>query len=239
MNMTHSPSPLMSRLAVLYRSLWLPAALVLLALLLGGCASSPAYQREPLPQPDYSTRVEKPADGAIFQQQGGGLFWFQDRLAAQPGDILTVVLQERTQAQKSASTSTGKDTGIGFEVPALGELTDKINVDTEISMGNSFEGSGDSSQSNSLQGELTVLVTERLSNGYLKVAGEKVLELNQGSEYLRLTGIVRPEDIQPDNTVLSTRIAQADISYSGSGALAQANAQGWLARFFNSPLWPF
>lgn len=238
MNMTHSPSPLKLRLALLYRSLWLPAALLFLALLLGGCASAPKQQREALPQPDYSARQDVVADGAIFKQQGG-LFWFQDRLAANPGDAITVVLQERTQAQKSATTSTAKDTAIGFEVPALGELTGQFNADTEISMGNSFEGSGDSSQSNSLSGQITVLVTERLPNGYLRVAGEKVLELNQGREYLRLTGIVRPEDIQPDNTVLSTRIAQADISYSGSGALAQANAQGWLARFFNSPLWPF
>ena len=150
-----------------------------------------------------------------------------------------MILQERTQAQKSARTSTGKDSDFSIAVPMLGGVTDDLGVDSEISSSRAFDGAGDSSQSNSLQGELTVLVTERLPNGYLRVAGEKVLELNQGSEYLRLTGIVRPEDIAPDNSVLSTRIAQADISYSGRGALAQANAQGWLSRFFNSPLWPF
>ncbi|MGJ8670586.1 MAG: flagellar basal body L-ring protein FlgH, partial [Oceanococcus sp.] len=164
---------------------------------------------------------------------------FQDRLAAQPGDALTVILQERTQAQKSARTSTGKDQDFSLSVPLLGGVSDDLGIDTELSSSRGFDGSGDSSQSNSLQGELTVLVTERLPNGYLRVAGEKVLQLNQGSEYLRLSGIVRPDDIAPDNSVLSTRIAQADISYSGHGALAQANAQGWLARFFNSPLWPF
>lgn len=215
----------------------LRVAMLCVAGLLGACASGPA-PREPLPQPDYSLQARAPADGAIFRQQGG-LFWFQDRLAGDAGDALTVILQERTQAQKSARTSTGKDQDFSFAVPVLGELTGELNVDAQMSSNQGFEGAGDSAQSNSLAGELTVLVTERLPNGYLRVAGEKVLELNQGREYLRLTGIVRPEDIRPDNSVLSTRIAQADISYSGSGALAQANAQGWLARFFNSPLWPF
>ena len=221
----------------LLRSLWGPLFMLVALLLLGGCASS-APMREPLPAPDYSARQQAPANGAIYAQSGG-LFWFQDQLAAQPGDALTVILQERTQAQKSARTSTGKDSDFSIAVPMLGGVTDDLGVDSEISSSRAFDGAGDSSQSNSLQGELTVLVTERLPNGYLRVAGEKVLELNQGSEYLRLTGIVRPEDIAPDNSVLSTRIAQADISYSGRGALAQANAQGWLSRFFNSPLWPF
>lgn len=212
------------------------AAVVLLAL--GGCASSSAVRPEPLPQPDYSARAAAPADGSIAMR-GGGLFWFEDQLAAQPGDALTVILAERTQAQKSARTSTGKDQDFSLSLPMLGGRVDDLGVDTDISSTRSFEGSGDSSQSNSLSGEITVLVTERLPNGHLRVAGEKMLQLNQGREYIRLTGIVRPEDISPENRVYSTRIAQAEISYSGSGALAQANAQGWLARFFNSPLWPF
>lgn len=220
------------------RNLLPPLVLLLLVFVLGACSSTPVV-REPLPQPDYSSREKAPANGGIMAQNGDGMFWFQDNLAAQPGDALTVILKERTQAQKSARTSTGKDSDFSLSVPMLGGVSDDLGVDSEIASSRSFDGVGDSSQSNSLQGELTVLVTERLSNGYLRVAGEKVLELNQGSEYLRLTGIVRPDDIAPDNSVLSTRIAQADISYSGRGALAQANAQGWLARFFNSPLWPF
>ena len=228
-----SPASLQSVLKVLLG----PSVILLMIFLLGGCASSHMV-REPLPQPDYSAQEKVVPDGAIFAEKGG-LFWFQDRLAAQPGDALTVVLQERTQAQKSARTSTGKETDFSIAVPLLGGVSDDLGVDTTITSSSEFDGTGDSSQSNSLQGELTVLVTERLPNGYLRVAGEKMLELNQGREYLRLTGIVRPDDIAPDNSVLSTRIAQANISFSGEGALAQANAQGWLARFFNSPLWPF
>ncbi len=205
--------------------------------LLGACASQPP-RHQPLPEPDYSTRSADQADGAIFRQ-GGGLLWFEDRLASRVGDSLTVILEERTQAQKSARTSTAKDSDFSVALPSLGGVTSNLGVDTEISSERAFDGSGDSSQSNSLEGELSVLVVERLPNGYLRVAGEKTLQLNQGVEYLRLTGIVRPEDISPQNTVPSTRIAQAQIAYSGRGPLAEANSMGWLARFFNSPLWPF
>ncbi len=211
--------------------------LLLPSLLLGACASGPVVQ-EPLPEPNYSAQEKRVPDGAIFQESGG-LLWFEDRLASRVGDALTVILQESTQAQKSARTSTSKETDYALEVPAFGALTGKFDVDGEIGSSHGFGGAGDSSQSNSLSGELTVLVIERLPNGYLRVAGEKKLDLNQGSESLRLTGIVRPEDIRPDNSVLSTRIASAQIAYNGSGPLAQANAMGWLARFFNSPLWPF
>lgn len=208
-----------------------------ISVLLGACAGRPVVP-DPLPMPDYSQVPQKAADGAIFQADGGVL-WFEDRLASRVGDALTVILQESTQAQKSARTSTSKATDFGFELPTAPGVTGALNADIEVASEHGFDGSGDSSQSNSLEGELTVLVIDRLPNGYLRVAGEKRLSLNQGAEYLRLTGIVRPEDINPDNSVLSTRVAQAEISYAGQGALAQANSMGWLARFFNSPLWPF
>ena len=214
---------------------WPLAALAVTVL--AGCASAPLVP-EPLPQPDYSAIEPSRADGAIYRE-GTGLFWFEDRLASRVGDALTVILSERTQAQKSARTSTGKDGDFSVSVPLLGGKTGNFNVDSSISSERSFNGSGDSAQSNSLVGELSVLVIEVLPNGYLKVAGEKNLRLNQGVEYVRLTGIVRPEDISPQNTVLSTRVAQAEIAYSGRGAIADANAMGWLSRFFHSPLWPF
>ena len=101
-----------------------------------------------------------------------------------------------------------------------------------------FSGTGNASQSNSLSGSLSVVVTEQLPNGLLVIIGEKRLRLNQGDEILKISGLVRPEDIQPDNTIASTRVANASISYSGRGALADANAKGWLARFFDSAWWP-
>ena len=82
-------------------------------------------------------------------------------------------------------------------------------------------------------------VAERLPNGNLLVRGEKRITINQGQEFIRVQGIVRPVDIGPANTVPSTKIADATITYTGKGTLADSNRQGWLSRFFNSPWFPF
>jgi len=102
-----------------------------------------------------------------------------------------------------------------------------------------FSGDGASSQQNSLSGEITVTVERVLSNGNLMIRGQKNIGINQGSEYIKLSGIVRPQDIRSDNSVVSTRIANAHIVYGGQGVINDANNQGWLARFFNSPVFPF
>jgi flagellar L-ring protein precursor FlgH len=102
-----------------------------------------------------------------------------------------------------------------------------------------FDGEGSSSQSNSLQGDITVTVVDRLPNGNLVISGEKWLTINQGEEYIRLTGVIRPYDIEPDNAVFSNRIADAQIAYSSKGVLAAANRMGWLSRFFQSAMYPF
>ena len=111
-------------------------------------------------------------------------------------------------------------------------------LDSELSSSSEFAGKGDSSQSNRLDGSITVTVAERLPNGYLVVRGQKWIRLNQGNEHIQIQGIVRPADINPDNTVSSLRVADAQIAYSGRGSLAQANAQGWLSRFFQSAGFP-
>ncbi|MFW6342307.1 MAG: flagellar basal body L-ring protein FlgH, partial [Halothiobacillaceae bacterium] len=103
----------------------------------------------------------------------------------------------------------------------------------------SFDGSGNASQENSLDGQITVTVARVLPNGNLIVRGEKFLGINQGTEFVRVSGIVRPQDIGSDNTIDSTRIADARISYGGQGIINDANNMGWLARFFNSPIFPF
>ena len=90
----------------------------------------------------------------------------------------------------------------------------------------------------SLAGSITVTVTEVLPNGVLRIRGEKWLSLTNGEEYIRLTGLVRPQDIKPDNTLASNRIADARIAYGGTGDFDQANQMGWMGRFFNSEWWP-
>ena len=102
-----------------------------------------------------------------------------------------------------------------------------------------FSGSGDSAQSNSLDGEIAVMVTDILPNGTLVVRGEKLIGLNQGSEYIRLSGLVRPQDVSSDNIVFSRKLANARIYYGGGGVIAEANTKGWLSRLFDSPMFPF
>ena len=104
---------------------------------------------------------------------------------------------------------------------------------------NSFSGAGDSKLSDTLVGDITVSVVRRLANGNLVVQGQKWVEINQGSEYIRLEGVIRPIDILPDNTIPSSKVADARIAYGQHGALADANRPGLLSRFFNSPWLPF
>ncbi|MEJ2669317.1 MAG: flagellar basal body L-ring protein FlgH, partial [Gammaproteobacteria bacterium] len=114
-----------------------------------------------------------------------------------------------------------------------------LSLNTSLSGEREFAGEADADQSNSLSGNITVTISQVLPNGMLRIRGEKWLTLSRGEEFIRITGLVRPADVRPDNTVLSTRVADARIAYSGTGELAEANQMGWLTRFFNHPLWPF
>jgi len=222
-------------------------AALLLPLLLGACASSPYGVKrgdDPGFQPVAPAMPIPPEqnNGAIFQaNHRGGLF--DDDKARQVGDILTVRLVERTQARKSANTSTSKDSSVDFPSPTLfgGGVT--VNgrpvLENRIEGSRSFGGQGNSAQSNQLDGSITVTVAEVLANGNLVIQGEKWIRINQGEEYIRLRGVVRPVDISTNNTVLSTQIANTQVAYGGTGTLAENNQPGWLTRFFGSPLWPF
>lgn len=219
--------------------------------MLSGCASAPP------PKADYSASAPRPemlppaTEGAIFQA-GREISLFEDTKARRVGDMITIILVEKTQASKKASTNSSKDQATDLENPTLlgaplsfgtpGRLPlngRSLNLGTNLNGSRTFKGEGDSSQSNQLQGEITVTVAEVLPNRNLVVRGEKSLTINQGDETVRFAGIVRPADIGPDNTVLSTLVADAKISYTGKGSLADANSMGWLARFFNSDWWPF
>ena len=100
-------------------------------------------------------------------------------------------------------------------------------------------GNGQANQSNSLTGSISVSVVEVLPNGNLKVRGEKRVSLNQGNEYLRVSGIIRPIDISATNTVSSSQLADATIMYTGDGAVTDASRMGWISRSFFSWLFPF
>ncbi|MDH5545540.1 MAG: flagellar basal body L-ring protein FlgH [Gammaproteobacteria bacterium] len=183
-----------------------------------------------------------PQENGSIYQTGYGMSLFSDMSAKRVGDSITVILQENTNAKKSSSTSTSKDSSVDIAAPTVfGNPLSILGrpLSAGLESGNSFAGAGDASQSNSLNGRVTVTVSEVLPNGYLIVQGEKRLQLNQGGEHVKFSGIVRPADIKADNTVLSTNVANAQIIYGSSGVIADANTQGWLARLFNSPMWPF
>lgn len=221
-------------------------ALVAAAVVLQACAIAPDETTGEL-DPAYRspTAVYAPppaAAGAIFNP-AGNYDLFMDLRARAVGDILTILLVERTDASKESSTSTsrGASTDTGFPIIAGVPIThngDQI-LNNEMSSDTTFDGQADSSQSNRLDGSITVTVAERLANGNLLVRGEKLITINQGEEFIRLQGIVRPVDIGPENAVLSTKVADAMITYSGRGTLAATNRPGWLTKFFSSPWFPF
>ncbi len=216
---------------------------VTLAVLVIASAGCMVMPKEP-PESDYSAALtslqqqQRPSNGAIFAAyQSTALI--EDPKAQNVGDILTVLLVERTDASKQANTTTKKETSVENANPELFGRPVTHNgqplLSATVEGDQNFRGEGSSSQSNSLAGTITVTVVERYPNGNLKVAGRKQLSLNQGSEYVSIAGIVRPIDIGTDNTVTSDRLALAEISYGGKGAVNDANSMGFLARFFNSP----
>ena len=179
---------------------------------------------------------------AIYQPDTAMLL-LEDIKARRVGDMITVTLQEQTDAEKKADTGTTKSTSAEIADPILFGRSVTHNGNpifrNSLQSEHEFDGAGESSQSNSLSGSITVSVVQVLSNGNLVVQGEKWININQGEEYIRLRGIVRPSDISADNTIASTRVANAQIQYSGEGMLNETNSMGWLARFFNGPWMPF
>ncbi len=166
--------------------------------------------------------------GGIYHASAQGLF-VQDRRAAQVGDVLTVDLSERFTASVSLSAASGRTSSYSADLPNMltGGFDDGLltNGTTQT-----FQGTGSNNQSNSLRGRMTVQVSRVLPGGLLEIMGEKRLRLNSGNEYIRITGVVRPEDIDASNMVSSDRIANARIEYVGAGNAADSTRPGWLSR---------
>lgn len=214
---------------------------------LTGCKT--IYQNAEMNDPQWAPAYPQVTDtsntnpGAIYNP-GSAKMLFQDKRALRVGDIITILLSESTNATKVADTELSKDTSVDLANPTLlGRQTDlgggTTSLGSSYTGANEFKAETDSTQSNNLQGTITVTVHQVYPNGNLLIKGEKWLSLNQGSEFIRVAGIVRPEDISKDNQIVSTRIANARISYGGIGPLAEANEEGWATRFFNSGWWPF
>jgi flagellar L-ring protein precursor FlgH len=229
---------------------YLTSIFTLGALLLSGCGgieskSHPAYA--PMEPIVYTIPTEGVTPASLYSEQRG-LSLFADTRARSVGDIITVMLMESTQASKNADTALSRESGVTMAPPTIfGRVNPDFSVkkykdmtlEQNISAESEFSGNGTSSQSNSLNGAIAVQVARVLPNGNLIVQGEKWLALNRGEEFIQLRGIVRPQDISPANTIASTMVADARISYGGTGLIDRANTPGWFSKFFASPLNPF
>jgi flagellar L-ring protein FlgH len=216
---------------------------IILCCAVSACGLIP--HKPPKPDPVVARVLPPPVprtDGAIYQQ-GQQIELFADLKARRVGDVLTIRLTETTSASKSAVTKTAKTTTVNNTGPTIfGKTITASGVPiftTTLAGADAFDGEGSSTQANSLAGSLTVTVMEVQSNGNLVVQGDKTLKLNQGDEFVHVSGVVRRADIATDNTVTSDKVADAHISYSGKGVINSSNSMGWLARFFNSVFAPY
>jgi flagellar L-ring protein precursor FlgH len=207
-------------------------------------ACTPIPQRDPAFAPVAPADLRPPpqSSGSIYQS-GYDTRLFEDQTAKRVGDILTITLLEKTQAKKDDDLSTQKDTTMSVTAPTLFGMAAKVltgnDVTTTLESKKAFTGKGAADQSNSLSGNISVTVVELLPNGNLSVRGEKRVTLNQGDEFIRLSGIVRPVDINSTNIITSDKVADVTIMYVGEGSMADASKMGWLARIVQSSWFPF
>lgn len=216
-----------------------PSACRLLALiwfgLAAGCAQLPhksVVKDEALAMPDLPPA---PANGTIYRGSYGFQPLFEDRRPRMVGDILTVRLEEEVSAGKSSDANARRKGSFGL----MGLITgadDKPQKSTSISADaegdNTFAGEGEANANNFIDGTITVVVRQVMPNGNLRVLGEKQIAINQGTEFIRFSGVVNPRTINDQNTVLSTQVADARFEYVGEGYINEAQHMGWLQRFF-------
>lgn len=214
-------------------------SMLLLLLVLAACASKYPEHDADYPRINLQRAVlPSGVSGAIYNR-GMDMALFEDIKARRVGDILTVLLVEETSGQKSSDNNLTQTAAINIGAPTLGGRS-YPDVAAGMNSNSNVTGESGSSQSNSLNGSIAVTVIDVLPGDNLLVQGEKWIQINQGKEYIRLHGIIRQRDVAPNNTILSTQVADARIEYSSSGATGgNASVIGWLARLIFSPLRPF
>jgi len=219
----------------------------ILAVLTSACATVDpernVFPDDPAFAPVSAQSLQAPPtnDGSLFQPRYSfGLY--TDQQATRVGDIITVIFDEQYQSSKSAETSADKSSTNSMSAPSvMGTIPGwrNLTLDTETANDRQFSGKGEADRSNSLSGQISVTVAEILPNGILRIRGEKWLTLSEGDEYIRISGMIRPQDITPDNTVASSKVADARISFGGRGNLNNSTKQGWADKILMSPWWPF
>jgi flagellar L-ring protein precursor FlgH len=210
---------------------------VCLAVLLGavlsaaGCAQlvpKPVVPDESMQVPDLPERL---ANGSIYQGQRGSQPLFEDRRPRMVGDTLTVELNEQVSASKTSSSNADRSGSLGLAFSTSSDRDSKVgNYGVNASTDHEFAGSGGSKANNSFTGTISVTVMQVLANGNLRVRGDKQIAINQGTEFIRFSGVVNPRSITGENTVLSSQVSLARIEYVGEGYINEAQRMGWLQR---------
>ena len=221
------------------------ALLAVPTLLAGGCSVLPPKPLVHSPDfaPVYPVAAERQrvSTGAIYNSRASES-WFGRGRSYAVGDVITVLLSESTQAKRSQDSKVSRDSSNDVVPTGL----QNISANTKGAMGGlkldggsiSNTGVGTANQLATLEGSVAVTVVDVLVNGNLVLRGEKQLALSEGSEVIQVAGIIRPEDVAPNNTVQSRRLANAQITYRGTGDLAAASRAGWGTSALLK-LWPF
>lgn len=210
------------------------------ALSLSACMGSGA-QRElgfaappPPPAPAVVAGGNGASQGAIFQVSQGYSGLVTGTRARALGDMVTIRLVENTTTSKSTSSQTQRSGSFGITPPTAGPL-DFLNPNALNASGEgSFNGGGTAAQQSQLNGTVAVTIAAIHPNGTAEVVGEKQMSLSQGDEWVQFAGRIRLVDIDADNTLPSSRVANARVIYTGKGQVQQASRPGWLSRFFNA-----
>jgi flagellar L-ring protein precursor FlgH len=198
------------------------------SLIFTGCAERATRPLPEIPAPKVSYE-----EGSLWPKEESKLLLFKDTKASRVGDIVTVIIAESSQASKASQTKTSRasDNTFGFKAGS-------VPTDFQLKGGNKFEGTGTTSRAGNLNATVTAVVIEVLANGNLKIDGVKDIKVNDETQYITVSGIVRSEDIGRNNSILSTDIADAKILYKGEGSLDDEQRPGWLGKAFKW-IWPF
>lgn len=189
-------------------------------------------------------RQNNTEDGSLWNNSGSTMF--TDPKATEVGDLITVLVQESasatrslgTKKSKSSSRKTGLDAALGLESTFLPNSNINPAAAVDVSDSKNFDGSGSTTNSDTLSASVTAVVTRVYPNGNMKIVGRRQVSINHQPQELTFTGVIRPFDVSPDNTVPSAKVAQAVVSYGGGGELATVAHEGWMARTLDQ-VWPF
>lgn len=208
---------------------------------LAGCAITPPTNvHQPISARPAVQSAPAQANGSIYQATYRQIPLFEDRRARNVGDTLIIAINEKTNASKKSNSTASRTGSNSFSAPTISGLPGKSfqNSTLAASSDNKFDGKGESASNNDFTGTITVTVIEVLANGNLLVSGEKQVGINQGSEFIRFSGVVNPTTIVNNNTVSSVQVSDARLEYRANGYVDEAQTMGWLSRFFMSFL-PF